>query len=349
MPLAWALIGLIASLLILAWGALQIQLALAAFLNGESVWSKAQKQLVIDLVTYAVNGDRENLSRFNHSYQILEYDRFARDETRKPDFNYVEVEEALRHDNAMRDAVPMVIFAFQYLPNAPYLRDALQAWRSTDESIRQLKQISLELAEKRHSAAWSEPLMIQTMARIATINDEIQPRTELFSSAIAAGAKWVGWMLFASLIVFAALACLLWLRMAQRTLAGIRGSEERYRLLFDSAADAIVMVDEESGAIVDANRMASTWIGRTRKELIGQNFPALFEDGTAFDGRTPAVGKLRSVNGSFLPVEAQSSLAKWGKNIVRQAILRDVSERLAMEQERRIAAEALASVADVVF
>ncbi|MEP6938707.1 MAG: EAL domain-containing protein [Rudaea sp.] len=349
MPLAWALVGLIASLLTLAWGALQIQLALAAFLNGESVWSKAQKQLVIDLVTYAVNGDRENLSRFNHNYQLLEFDRFARDETRKADFNYVEVEEALRHDNAMRDAVPIIIFTFQYLPDAPYIRDALQAWRSTDDSILQLKEISLDLAEKRHSATWSNPVMIQQIARIATLNDEIQPRTELFSSAIAAGAKWVGRMLFTMLIVFAALACVLWLRMAQRTLAGIRGTEERYRLLFDSAADAIVMVDEESGAIVDANRMASTWIGRTRKELIGQNFPALFEDGTAFDGRTPAVGKLRSAKGGLLPVEAQSSLAKWGKNIVRQAILRDVSERLAMEQERRIAAEALASVAEGVI
>ncbi len=50
--------------------------------------------------------------------------------------------------------------------------------------------------------------------------------------------------------------------MARRILASIRGTEERYRLLFDSAADAIVMVDEASGRILDANRMASAWTGR---------------------------------------------------------------------------------------
>ena len=36
---------------------------------------------------------------------------------------------------------------------------------------------------------------------------------------------------------------LFWLFMARRILARIRGTEERYHLLFDHAADAIVMVD----------------------------------------------------------------------------------------------------------
>ena len=48
-------------------------------------------------------------------------------------------------------------------------------------------------------------------------------------------------------------------------------------------------------------------------------------------------------------METQSSQVTWGERNVRQAILRDVSERVAMDRERRIAAEALASIAEGVI
>ncbi|MGN6312943.1 MAG: putative bifunctional diguanylate cyclase/phosphodiesterase, partial [Rhodanobacteraceae bacterium] len=141
----------------------------------------------------------------------------------------------------------------------------------------------------------------------------------------------------------------LWLLMARRTLARIRGSEERYRLLFDSAPDAIVMVDEGSGRILDANRTAAAWTGREPRELFGERYSDLFvEQGAAVD-RPPGTGLLRGEYGVARPVETQSSLAVWGQQVVRQAIVRDASERVERERERRIAAEALASIAEGVI
>ena len=61
MPLAYALIAMVGLMLALTWGALQIQITLAGFLNGESLWSKAQKQSVIDLEAYAISGDAADL------------------------------------------------------------------------------------------------------------------------------------------------------------------------------------------------------------------------------------------------------------------------------------------------
>jgi diguanylate cyclase (GGDEF)-like protein/PAS domain S-box-containing protein len=143
---------------------------------------------------------------------------------------------------------------------------------------------------------------------------------------------------------------LLWLRMARRILASVRGTEERYRLLFDSAADAIVMVDETSGRILDVNRTASVWTGRDADELIGDRFVHLFMQSLVGQptGRA-ATNALLGVDGSKRPVETQSSIATWGDVPVRQAIIRDISERVAMEQERRVAAEALASIAEGVI
>ena len=47
LPLAYALVALVGLILALTLGALQVQVTLAGFLNGESLWSKAQKQAVI--------------------------------------------------------------------------------------------------------------------------------------------------------------------------------------------------------------------------------------------------------------------------------------------------------------
>ena len=49
MPLAYALVAVIALIMALTWVVLQVQITLAGFLNSERLWSKAQKQAVIEL------------------------------------------------------------------------------------------------------------------------------------------------------------------------------------------------------------------------------------------------------------------------------------------------------------
>ncbi|HLI17211.1 MAG TPA: EAL domain-containing protein, partial [Rhodanobacteraceae bacterium] len=122
-----------------------------------------------------------------------------------------------------------------------------------------------------------------------------------------------------------------------------------YRLLFDSAADAIVMVDENSGRILDANRTAGAWTGRDPKELLGVDYADLFDKGIVVRKGSTGSGELRGKNGTTRPVETQSSTAVWDTQVVRQAIIRDISERVENERERRVAAEALASIAEGVI
>ncbi len=137
--------------------------------------------------------------------------------------------------------------------------------------------------------------------------------------------------------------------MARRTLASIHGTEERYRLLFDSAADAIVMVDEGTGRIIDAKRVTHAWTGRDAKDLIGDRFVHLFKQSVSRQAGRAFSNALVAADGSALPVETQSSLVTWGDKTVRQAIIRDITERVTLEKERRVAAEALASIAEGVI
>jgi diguanylate cyclase (GGDEF)-like protein/PAS domain S-box-containing protein len=349
MPLVWSLFGLVALVLTLMWGAQQVQLALAGLLNGESTWSKSQKQIVVALQDYVVQGNPESLDSFDSSFAILEADRFAREETAHEHFDWNAAASAFERGKVMPEAIPVMVFIFRYLPGAPYVREALVAWRSTDAAIDELATTAGRLRVERHSPGWTSQRMSMEIARIAALNRIIQPQTELFSTSIAHGTVWIGQILYDSVFVIVALASLIWLRMARRTMVKIRGTEERYRVLFDSAPDAIVMVDENNGIVLDANRTAADWIGGESKDLVGRRFGDLIEHDDSVFAKSAATGRLRPVAGPARSVETQWSTTRWGEKHVQQAIIRDVSERVALEHDRRIAAEALASIAEGVL
>ncbi len=346
MPLAYGLAAVVGLVLCLTWGAVQVQVTLAGFLNGESLWSKAQKQTVIDLYAYARSGDASRLEGFRRNYEVVRTDRWARDAIAAGHYDRHEVGRAFQRGGVIPAAIPGMIFILDHFSHAPYMEQAVKDWRSVDGSIEELNTIAGQLQQSYAQGTPSAEEVARQSARIDTLNDYIQPRSDEFSLDIALGAAWLGRVLFASVLVSALLASLLWFRMAQRILSSIRGTEERYKLLFDSAADAIVMVDDALGRIIGVNRTASVWTGRDPHELVGMNFIELFVEGSTRAAGSSTIGLLRAVNGLVRSVETHSSLTTWGAQPVRQAIMRDISDRVTMEQERRIASEAMASVAE---
>ena len=63
----------------------------------------------------------------------------------------------------------------------------------------------------------------------------------------------------------------------EREYARIRGAEKRYRLLFQLASEAVVIVDAGTMRISEANPAASAALGRDPKRLVGQAFADLFD------------------------------------------------------------------------
>jgi diguanylate cyclase (GGDEF)-like protein/PAS domain S-box-containing protein len=346
LPLGYAGLGLVGLILAMTWGALQVQVTLAGFLNGESTWSKAQKQAVIDLDAYAADGAPTTLADFRRNYRILISDAHARDAIASGHFDRKRVAQAFRRGEVIPKAIPGMIFILEYFPTAPHMREALHAWYSVNRPIAELGRIADNLSHRR--ASLSDADIARVRQRIRTLNRFIAPRANEFSVQIAQGAAWVGEILFIGVLVAAAIALMLWLLMARRTLARIRGSEERYRLLFDSAPDAIVMVDDESGRILDANHTARAWTRRNTRELIGASYADLYEQ-VATPEAPSGSGELRGDDDSPRSVETQSSMTRWGERVVRQTIIRDVSERVKRNRERRVAAEALASITEGVI
>jgi two-component system sensor histidine kinase VicK len=138
--------------------------------------------------------------------------------------------------------------------------------------------------------------------------------------------------------------------IAERIRAGnaLRRSEERYRELFENANDAIVITTLD-GIITDVNRAFEVMVGRSREELIGQNYTQFVTPEAAVQGeertrRTLDGEGLSEIfesvfvhkDGSIVPVESRTRLIRDqdGQPIGLQGISRDISTRKALEQQR---------------
>ncbi|MBU1665018.1 MAG: PAS domain S-box protein, partial [Gammaproteobacteria bacterium] len=142
--------------------------------------------------------------------------------------------------------------------------------------------------------------------------------------------------------------------------ATLRESEESYRGLFNSVAEAIYILDE-SGHFLDVNTGVERMYGYSRDELIGQTPAFLVAPGMndldelaerirrAFAGE-PQQGEIwgRRKNGEIFPKEAWINKGRYFGHDVVIAVCRDATERRAAEDElRRLAAtDALTGLAN---
>jgi len=136
----------------------------------------------------------------------------------------------------------------------------------------------------------------------------------------------------------------------------LRDSEERYRRLFESAKDGILILDFVTGAIIDANPFMTELLGYSTAELEGKE---LWEIGLFADkaGSEAAVRQLQetgyirfenlplqSKRGRTIEVDVVGNAYREHRHKVIQCNIRDISERSALERAMQAHAQALAAI-----
>ena len=105
----WMFAGIVLCLLILANFSFGLLSSMRAYVGGESLWSKAQKDAVFHLQEFAGSHDPEDLRQFRADIAIPLGDHDARVEMNKPRANFEKVRQAfLRGGNHPDDIDGMV-------------------------------------------------------------------------------------------------------------------------------------------------------------------------------------------------------------------------------------------------
>jgi PAS domain S-box-containing protein len=122
-------------------------------------------------------------------------------------------------------------------------------------------------------------------------------------------------------------------------------SEEKYRLIFSTEQDAIIIVDAESRRIVDANNSALKLYGYNKEEILELTGPGLSAEPEKTDTAISEIAKAtdkrfhfhirnhKKKDGTVFPVEISSgSFILQGRKMI-SAVIRDVSEHKRMVKE----------------
>ncbi len=120
-------------------------------------------------------------------------------------------------------------------------------------------------------------------------------------------------------------------------------TEERYRQLFQTTADAILVVDLKANRIVDSNKAAQRMFGYSREELLQMSHLQLSaEPERSLAALKEAIaGKIshvplryyRKKDGAVFPVEISGSIFKVRGRLMLCGLMRDISDQIFLQRE----------------
>jgi len=125
-------------------------------------------------------------------------------------------------------------------------------------------------------------------------------------------------------------------------------SEGRFRTLFNSSPDAIILADIETGTIVEVNSSAAKLINRPEVEIVGKHHTLLHPERLSefsvdtfqkksnnfqyANGLNPTENYVVRSDGSEIPVEISASIINLKGRKVMLGVFRDITERKKSEQ-----------------
>ncbi len=130
----------------------------------------------------------------------------------------------------------------------------------------------------------------------------------------------------------------------KRAQSALRESEERFRAIFETAADAIFVNDLRDGRFLNINKTACRHLGYTAGELHSMSLDQIVSPGHPYPRPANVDGAdrmerlffesvLMRKDGTSMPVEVSSGIVAREGTPAQLSIVRDVSERKMAEQE----------------
>lgn len=147
----------------------------------------------------------------------------------------------------------------------------------------------------------------------------------------------------------------------KKVMEELKESEERYRMQFEEALDAILIADAKTGIIIDCNRAATELVERSKAELIGQHqrilhppeeikgeFSETFRKHISGAEGRPLEARVITKSGKLKDVTIKANLIQLKEKKLIQGIFRDITGRKKAEGELRESEEHLRTILDSV-
>jgi diguanylate cyclase (GGDEF)-like protein len=204
--------AIVLCLLILANYSFGLLSSARAYVGGESLWSKAQKEAVFHLQKYAANREPEELRQFRAKLAIPLGDHVARVEMNKPSADFGRVRQGFIDGGIHPDDIDGMFNLYRKFNWLDSMQRATHAWEEGDRYIAQLNEAGNLLQREIESPSPRDATLRAALVDIGRINENLTPVENRFVDALSTASRMTYRLL--RVIIFAATPGLLLLGIA---------------------------------------------------------------------------------------------------------------------------------------
>ncbi|WP_374029650.1 response regulator [Bdellovibrio bacteriovorus] len=296
----YAVIGVMAFLVAIELGslyfAMQTLSSVRAFVTGESLWSKAQKDAVISLHKYARTRDPQLYDAFRENLQIPLGDSKARRSLEQNPPDLTGAHEGFIQGKIHSDDIPGVINLIMNFNSFKYVDKAIKIWKQGDDLTQELISYG-ERLHKEISSGADEKQLIQTLNKIDELNDRLTVLEGSFSYTLGEGSRWLEEILMITLIlavlIVESTGLFLTVSFSRNLSKGLRELNTAAHKVGQGEFDVYVPVrsGDELGQLAESlNKMAfdlRSSIGERRQAEQASQLKSLFLANMSHEIRTP--------------------------------------------------------------
>ena len=200
-----------------------------AYINGEGLFSKGQKDAVIALVRYVKTRDEADYRGFVTAIAIPLGDRQARQALLQPRPDEGLATEGFIAGGNEPDDIPQMIFLFLKLQDRRYFKEAIQVWGEAVFYVEQIQKIGTEIHQAIAAGPVDEDRARAWLDRIDQLNLAASALEKRFSAVLGEGAHAVQALLFVVIVIASLLLLGFGLLISWVIAADLRASIEALR------------------------------------------------------------------------------------------------------------------------
>jgi PAS domain S-box-containing protein len=270
---------------------IEILSGVRAYVSGESLYSKGQKDAQIYFLAYAEDRQEADYQRFVDALKVPMATRVTREELQKDHPDLAVARQGILDSGNHPDDVGGLIRLFRWFRHVPMMARAIASWAGGDAAIMEMRLMVEQAHERIVAGDLSSPEVRTMRERGSELNARLSELEKTFSAQLADVARETQrFLLWANLSLAALLGLtgLSFVRFSARVQATteteVRRRQESVQRLLDSAAEGLFGVDVQ-GRCTFINRAALNILGYAHEaDLLGRDVHSLIHHSHA-DGR----------------------------------------------------------------
>ncbi|MEO6855592.1 MAG: sensor domain-containing diguanylate cyclase [Rhodoferax sp.] len=272
--IAWLFLALVGATLGFAYYSMGVLSAARAFVGGEGLWSKAERDAIYALSRYANTRDARDYEAYSNALGIILGDRQFRLELEKPQPDLQISRQGLLQGRNHPADVDGMIGLFRNFRHMAEIDRAVTLWATADASIDHLRIVGERLHTAVQAQTLDAPMASDIQEELHQISLTLAPLADAFSYSLGEASRRAKsillWTMFVSATLLAAAALVFSRRLVRdsETLQqALQEGERQVQKLLQAAPFPMTITLEHTGTVLYANARALAQFKTTMQDL----------------------------------------------------------------------------------